>query len=186
MDIVAHGLWAAAAASGARKKLHRKVRVGWTALFGVFPDLFAFTVPITLMVWQRLTDPAQAAVQAGGHRLPHMPLAWQLYQISHSLVVFAVVFGLVCMIARRPVLELLGWPLHILIDIPTHTSRFFATPFLWPISSYRASGISWGNPWFMLCNYSALAIVYFLLWRASRQAARAPEEMAASSRAGLG
>jgi hypothetical protein len=71
------------------------------------------------------------------------------------------------------VLELLGWVFHILIDIPTHTLRFFPTPFLWPISSYCASGISWANRWFLLANYSALAIVSFLLWRNGRRAANA-------------
>jgi hypothetical protein len=68
------------------------------------------------------------------------------------------------------VIEMLGWALHILIDIPTHSLRFFATPFLWPLSDYRFNGISWGNRWFMLANYTALAIVYILLWRTSRRA----------------
>jgi hypothetical protein len=170
MDIFAHGLWTAAAATGANRKLHTKIRAGWAAFWGVFPDLFAFTLPFCVLVWQKISGPAQA----GPRHIPHLPLAWQLYQISHSLVTFSAVFGIVWLIARRPVLELLGWPLHILIDMPTHSARFFPTPFLWPVSSYRVSGISWANPWFMLVNYSALATVYFLLWR-NRQRLRAKQ-----------
>jgi hypothetical protein len=181
MDIFAHGLWAAAAASGARKKFRRRLRVGWAALWGVFPDLFAFTVPVTLMLWHWLTG--EAGMPAGPRGMPGFALARQLYHFSHSLVVFAAVFGLVWVVLRQPVLEMLGWPLHILIDIPTHTMRFFPTPFLWPLSSYRASGISWGNPWFMACNYSALVIVYVYLWRRSRRAViPSPEKTAAGSR----
>jgi hypothetical protein len=166
MDIVSHGLWSAAAAIGARRKLPAKIKVRWAAWWGVFPDLFAFTVPVGLGLWQRITS---GAVPVGGPRgMPHMSLASDLYRVSHSLVIFAAVFGLVWLVARRPVLELLAWLLHVLMDIPTHTLRFFPTPFLWPISSFRASGISWGNRWFMLSNYSALAVVYLLLWLTRR------------------
>ncbi|MGD0201658.1 MAG: hypothetical protein ABSD27_12980 [Bryobacteraceae bacterium] len=172
MDIVAHGLWAAAAARGSQKKLGRRISVGWTALWGVFPDLFAFTIPVTLALWYRLTGVGPPA-DAGPHGVPHMHLAGQLYRISHSLIIFAVVFGLVWLLARRPVLPMLGWALHILIDIPSHSMRFFPTPFLWPVSDYRFGGIGWANRWFMLANYTALAVVWFLLWRSARRARRA-------------
>jgi hypothetical protein len=141
----------------------------------MFPDLFAFTVPFTLALWQGVTASPGTAVHGG--RLPRLDLAWQLYHYSHSLVVFAAVFALVWLVCRRPVLAMLGWPLHILIDIPTHTAQFFPTPFLWPISSFQASGISWANRWFMLCNYTALAAVYFLLWRSRRRAVAKPPSL---------
>jgi hypothetical protein len=175
MDIFAHALWTGAAAMVAKRKSGRKLRAGWTVWWGVFPDLFAFAIPVGLLWWHQLAGTQPAAVHVGVHRMPHLQVAWQLYQISHSIFVFASIFGLVWLAARRPVFELLGWPLHILIDIPTHTKRFFATPFLWPLSSYQFSGISWGNRWFMLCNYSALAVVYFLLWRTRRRAGAAKQ-----------
>ncbi|MCW5978953.1 MAG: hypothetical protein KIT09_12810 [Bryobacteraceae bacterium] len=159
MDVFAHALWAGAAARGANLKLRSRVRPLWAAFWGVFPDVFAFTWPIAVSIWQQVVErkpPGQART--------NLALAWDLYQVSHSLVIFALVFGLAWLVARRPVLELLGWPLHILIDIPTHTERFFPTPFLWPLSTFRASGISWGNRWFMITNYSALAAAYLLLW----------------------
>jgi hypothetical protein len=47
---------------------------------------------------------------------------------------FAEVFGLVWPLKRRPMLELLGWALHFLIDIPTHQA-IFANHFPWANSS---------------------------------------------------
>ena len=43
-------------------------------------------------------------------------------------------WGLVWAILRRPVLEMLAWALHILIDIPTHQG-IFAVRFLWQLSN---------------------------------------------------
>lgn len=170
MDIFAHGLWAAAMASGVKRIPGARIRSAWTAWWGVFPDLFAFTLPMTQEIYLRLAG--VSSYGQAGHRGPphHAEWVWQLYQISHSLMVFALVFGLAALVARRPVAELLGWLLHILIDIPSHSLRFFPTPFLWPVSAYQFDGISWANRWFMLCNYSALALVYVALWRSGRHA----------------
>jgi hypothetical protein len=170
MDILAHGLWAAAASKTANRRRTRRIRVGWAAWWGVFPDLFAFTVPTALSVWQQVTGAVPAGASHGPHGMAYLGLAWQLYQISHSLFVFGAVFGLVWLVRRRPALDLLGWALHVLIDVPSHSMRFFATPFLWPVSSYRFDGVSWGQPWFMLTNYSSLAAAYLLLsWTARRR-----------------
>jgi len=91
-----------------------------------------------------------------------------LYDPSHSLVVFLSVFALTWLIFGRPVWVLLGWALHVLMDIPTHSARY-PTPFLWPISSFRIIGIAWYQRWFMLLNYTALAAVFLLLWIARRR-----------------
>ena len=167
MDIFAHGLWAAAMATGAKRIPGVRIRTGWTALSGVFPDLFAFSLPAIQEFYLRFTGTASFDHRGAPH---HAEWVWQLYQFSHSLLVFALVFSLVSLLARRPVLELLGWLLHILIDIPSHSLRFFPTPFLWPVSSYQFDGISWANRWFMLSNYSALALAYLLLWGSGRRA----------------
>jgi hypothetical protein len=49
------------------------------------------------------------------------------------------------------------------MDIPTHTSDFFPTHFLYPLSNVHVNGMSWGSPWFMLLNYSVLLIIYGFL-----------------------
>ncbi len=160
MDIFAHALWAGAAAEVARRKGAR-VRPIWAACWGAFPDLFAFAVPVASMI----------VLQLAGHRVPHGPGAphWrfvgQLYHISHSLVICAVFLTVVWLLMRRPAFSMLGWPLHILIDIPTHSKDMYPTPFLWPVSPFHTGGIAWWTPWFLTATYVALAIVYVSMWR---------------------
>lgn len=177
MDVFAHGLWAGAAARVANKnpaiagKIKKPLRVWQTVFWGVFPDLFAFTLPIVWMLWNiifgklRLSDlhRPEIAEPAVRDTLPILQIASHLYNISHSLIVFALVFALIRFILRRPIWEMSGWFLHILIDIPTHSYRFYPTPFLWPISEWKFNGFSWGTPWFMILNYSAIILVYWFL-----------------------
>jgi len=160
MEIIAHGLWAAAGATAARKSAHVRIRVGWTACWAMFPDLLAFGPPVAAGLWLLLTGGSLRR----GH-LPHVNFGVQLYPLGHSLIVFLLVFGAASVLARRFVLEMLGWLSHILIDIFTHSFRYYATRFLWPLSDYRFNGLAWWTPWFWISTYVALAIVYFLLWR---------------------
>ncbi len=160
MDIVAHGLWAAAGAVTARKSAAARIRVGWTVWWAMFPDLLAFGPLVAIGLWLRLTRGPDAL--RGGH-LPRFGVP--LYPVGHSLIVFLLVFAVASLLARRIVLELLGWLSHILIDIFTHSFRYYATPFLWPVSDIRFNGLPWWTPWFWCSTYAALAIVYFLLWR---------------------
>jgi hypothetical protein len=60
--------------------------------------------------------------------------------------------------------EMGGWLVHILCDIPTHSYRFYPTPIFWPLSSWKFNGFSWGVWWFMLLNYSALFIVFLIIY----------------------
>lgn len=167
MDLIAHALWAGAAGSGKKNLAGRRIPVGWVVWWTMFPDLLAFGPPVTAALWLRLAGDARDAGAYGG-RLPWVHFGLPLYQLGHSLVVFAVVYAVVSVVARRPVLGLLGWLLHILIDIPTHSHSYYATRFLWPLSDYRFDGISWRTPWFLACTYGALAIVYLLLWGTGR------------------
>jgi membrane-bound metal-dependent hydrolase YbcI (DUF457 family) len=86
-----------------------------------------------------------------------------LYDFTHSAVVLAISFGAVWLLLRKPLLEMFGWALHILIDVFTHR-RLFAIKFLWPVSSVYVNGIRWETPWFLVVNYTALAAVYLFPW----------------------
>lgn len=167
MDILAHTLWANAGARGvnglrAKKGKPPVMHSGWTGFWGVFPDLFAFALPMALALYRVVIG----ETSFGALRDHHGPvggfdLAAYLYQYSHSLVIWAIVFVAVWAIYRRPRWELLGWALHILIDIPSHAIGFYPTPFLFPISEYRFPyGIPWSNTYYMIINYSALLIVW--------------------------
>ena len=193
MDIFSHGLWAGATAKAANKnsavagKIKRPLKVWQMVFWGVFPDLFAFTIPLVWMFWNiifgkmNFSDFPQPENMEPAARdpLPILQLASMLYDIGHSLIVFIVIFGLAAFLLRlelppslklwrtswRTPWEMSGWLLHILIDIPTHSYRFYPTPFLWPISEWKFNGFSWGVPWFMILNYSAIILVYWILRR---------------------
>lgn len=162
MDILAHALWTGAGGIAVRRKLSRPISLGWLVFWGIFPDLFSFAVPAVVRVWWFATGVTP-------HLLPdansprHFQWVWPLYYGSHSLITFGIVFGLMWLRLKRPILELLGWLLHILIDIPTHQG-VFALHFLWPLSTFGVSGLRWENQWFMAANYGVLLLVYSWMW----------------------
>ena len=162
MEIVAHGLWAAAAAIAAKRSGKARVSVGWTVWWAAFPDVLAFGPPVAAGLWLRLVG---GPGSNDGHALPRLHIGLPLYPAGHSLIVFLFVCGIATVLMRRLPLELLGWLTHIVIDVPTHSFSYYATRFLWPVSEYRIDGIPWWTPWFWVATYGALAVVYFLLWR---------------------
>ncbi len=174
MDIFAHTLWANAAAREANvvaKKENKKfhLNIWWASFWGVFPDLFAFSIPAVLRFYDVLIGsvPLSHLLQkpplSEEGALNGFDLAHNLYRYSHSLIILAVVFLIVWFFYKRPRYELLGWLLHILIDIPSHTIAFFPTPFLFPLSDYKFPyGVQWSNEWYMIINYSLLVVVW---WR---------------------
>jgi hypothetical protein len=170
MDILAHGLWATAGAIGLRRKTQVATSLGWAAFWGVFPDLFSFTIPATVRIWWLLTG-ATRSLLPDPHGPQHFQFVWQLYHCSHSLVVFGLAFGLVWVFARRPVFSMLGWLLHIAVDIFTHRG-IFATHFLWPLSSFGWDGTPWESTWFLAANYITLAAVCLLFFFRSARSAR--------------
>ena len=152
MDIFAHGLWGYAV-------LYKNRKNAWLgALFGVLPDIIPFAPAFIMRI--------SSGDFHGRPRLSSIPeWTFTAYNVTHSLVAFAVIFLIVCAITKKCFWPLIAWGLHILSDIPTHTTKFFATPFLWPIAEYRFDGISWGTLWFMAVNYTSLLIVFILIAR---------------------
>lgn len=173
MDILAHTLWAAAAAKRSRNLINRKISIWWSAFFGVLPDLFSFSA---LFLW------AGMQYLTGHFTIDNMPrpsdvepsapdtiwvfrLTALLYNTSHSMIAFFIVFTIIFLIQKRMPLPLLGWLFHIVIDIGTHSYSFFPTPVFWPLSGWRFDGLAWDTPWFLVVNYTALVLVYALFMR---------------------
>jgi membrane-bound metal-dependent hydrolase YbcI (DUF457 family) len=187
MDIFAHGLWSMIAAKTANRKLAAQGRaerldVLLTALWGILPDLIAFTPIFAFIVLSMLFGHLQLAelrpsnsVNTGGDPLTHPPMIYWLtstiYQYTHSLLVFLAAIVLVFLARRfmgrprRVPWEMGGWLLHILIDIPTHSFEFYPTPFLWPLSNYRFDGYSWSHPVFQAVNYTLILFAFLYLRR---------------------
>lgn len=172
MDIFAHALWTGAAAKIAQIK-KPKLNLVWAVFWGIFPDLLAFTLPFIVVFWYLATGqmhwsdfpkPDEQGAMAPAHPIKILGFTHNpLYSLSHSLIIFAGVFLIVWLVYKRPILELLAWLLHILIDIPTHSYKFYPTPFFWPLSNYHINGVSWASPIFMIVNYSALLAVLLFL-----------------------
>jgi hypothetical protein len=175
MDILSHGLWAGAVAKIANKKLKKPISVWRTAWWGIFPDLAAFILPTFLAIYGLILGkyPASEFLYRAGVDAPWYSndeflfnLIHQIYSFSHSFFVFGAVFLVAYVILKRPVWEMSGWLLHILIDIPTHTALYaelFPTTTLWPFSHWTFNGIGWAHLWFLIPNYAAIIIVYILL-----------------------
>lgn len=164
MEIVAHALWASAAVITAKKRTKMRISLGWTIWWGTFPDVLAFGPSIVFGLWLLLTGSA-GSVPAGDPVLPHVHIGPPLYPAAHSLLAFLTMSSLATVLTRRVVFSMLGWLLHIVIDIPTHSLSYYATRFLWPISDYRVDGIAWWTPWLWTATYAALVAVFFLLWK---------------------
>jgi hypothetical protein len=174
MDIVSHGLWAGAAYKAANRKRARDFfNVKLAAFWGVFPDLFAFTIPFLVLLFRLATGamswgewPSPNHVEPGTRDVHAVfPATRILYSASHSAVIFLSVFAMSWFFWKKPPREMGGWLLHILLDVPTHTYLFYPTPFLWPISDFKISGFSWATPWFLAANYGALFLTYVFLTR---------------------
>ena len=179
MDLLAHGLWAGAAGAAANLKLKHKLHFFHAVFWGMFPDLFAFLPMVAALLWHGFfgqpIGPRLLFSRALRQVLPEFLQPQALYPLSHSLIVFLAVFAAVRLLLRRPALVLLAWPLHILLDIPTHGGGTYRTPFLWPLSDYRFSGIWWSRRWFMILNYSLIAAAYAAVWIARRKPRVSPE-----------
>lgn len=154
MDIISHGLWGSLAFG------RKNRRSFWTAFFfGVAPDLFSFGFYIAGTWIGVFGHPDWSS---GRHPDPSaIPLfVHSFYNVTHSLIIFGVVFGLIWLIRRKPFWGMSAWGLHVLFDIPTHSDGFFPTPFLWPLSDFHVSGIPWSHPAIFFPNVGLLLILY--------------------------
>lgn len=166
MDILAHTLWTNAVfyTRYARDKRQRY----WAAFFGVMPDFIAFTPVFVYMIVEKLFLHRATLNYLTGFEHPTgiYDFTYQAYNYSHSLIVFGIAFVAIWAGRRGKVYwPMLGWALHIVIDIFTHPD-FFRTPFLYPLSGFKnAHAISWADPSFMVINYVCIVIVYLIIRR---------------------
>lgn len=161
MDIFSHALWGGVTVGRKNAKYFL-----WAALISIFPDAVSFGVLMIARILGLVSGPDWSSGHPNVHQIPSFVNI--LYNISHSLIIFGLVFLIVWFFLKKPFWPLLAWGLHILIDIPSHSSAFFPTPFLWPVSNFKINGISWGEPVvfipnliFLILLYSAWGISYY-------------------------
>jgi hypothetical protein len=145
MDYFAHAAWSFI--------FFNKKKPIWAAIaFGILPDTLSWFL---FMVYNLLFNGADLGKPAL-FKLPSWMIS--LYGVTHSLIVFLVIAGIIYLIFKKIPWYVYAWPIHILMDIPTHSRDFLPTPFLWPISNWFFPGFSWGQPWFMVLNWSLILI----------------------------
>lgn len=150
MDFIAHLLWSAIIFTGPQL---------YIAMFlGVMPDLIPFGLSIIISPFRNNTKVNNRDVNSmiSYYELPQNRWVRNLYDWTHSLVIWAVFFVILSIIGHYGDFFpwfMFAWLLHVVIDIPTHTRAFFAPRFLTPLSTYNFDGSSWANPKFMAVNY---------------------------------
>ncbi|MGH7770957.1 MAG: hypothetical protein ACREQA_01825 [Candidatus Binatia bacterium] len=154
MDVLAHGLW------GGVGFYHKGIkRFAVAFVLGMSPDLLSFGLfHVTRPGWLRLRLAGEISGPPPLSMLPEF--VFHAYNLTHSLVVWVVLFSLIWILRKQPPWVFLAWGLHILCDIPTHNSSYFPTPYLWPFHTPLVEGIAWAAPWFMMTNYGALLTAY--------------------------
>lgn len=153
MDTLSHGLW------GGLLFGRKSKRDFWAAFaFGVGPDLFSFGIFTGMTALGLVSGLDWSSGPPNPNLVPEY--VHQLYNVTHSLLVFAITFGAVWLMRKKPYWPMLAWAFHIVLDIPTHSTAFFPTPFLWPIWGYRVNGISWAHPIIFFANWVLLVVGY--------------------------
>ena len=167
MDIFSHWLWSMALTRG---------KISWkiSGPMGVLPDLLAF-VPASLIAMMqgvertRITDESVTS---------DLPIAWEIYQWTHSFFMVLVLFGAAYFILQRRGHEnpknmawvfVIPWLFHIFLDIPGHTIDFFPTPFLHPFSDFMIDGVSWSNWWFFWPQVVILGVFWWYILKKEKE-----------------
>jgi len=155
MDIISHGLWGYLIL----RKIRPKIQFLTAIIFNILPDI----IPFGLMT---ITILFTGEISSGSFSPETIPESiFTLYRLTHSLFTFLLLFSVVSLFLKRVYKPLLGWLIHILIDIPTHGTNAYITTFLYPFSDYAYDGLRWTNPTIIAINFVVLALLYIILYR---------------------
>jgi len=168
MDPLAHGLFANAGRKLIDPKGKKKVRPILSIFWGIFPDI-AFTLIAPFYIVSILSGRGYEIPKEFAGSLSYVERTFYLF--SHSLVVALSVI-LLFTLGRYLIkkkwkgtfsvfpIEMLGWVLHIVLDIPTHSREFYATKIFWPFTDWGFDGIGWRKPEALIGTYGILIIIY--------------------------
>lgn len=156
MDTLSHGLWAVLLVKG----IFKKAQLWLAFLFGILPDIIPFGIPFIQRIFAGGGEFGRGGPPSFVPEYIHT-----LYGVTHSLVIVALIFLLIYLIRKKVYIWMLGWPLHILVDIPTHSKEFFPTPIFYPVSNFVIGGINWSNPYIFFPNWILLFTFMIIVFR---------------------
>ncbi|MFH1209351.1 MAG: hypothetical protein V1663_01000 [archaeon] len=146
MDPIAHTLWT--------YPVFMKNKYWKLALFfGVLPD-----IPLMMFIIYNL-------LMTGTINVNTPYVFYILQRILHSLIIILPVVLILFLIFKTKVLFLFALPLHIVIDIFTHSKYIFQHKPFFPFSDYSFNGINWFSPYFIVVNYLLLFVVYYFVYK---------------------
>ncbi|OQY53436.1 MAG: hypothetical protein DRR08_21165 [Candidatus Parabeggiatoa sp. nov. 2] len=155
MDIFSHALWGGG--------LFGYRRYFWLAVFfGAFPDLSSFGVYLIIRV-------IDGTFTLGAPPLDSIP-DWVFfnYNLTHSFITALVVIGITAFWKKSLAFAMLGWPFHICLDFPFHTTQYFPTQLFWPVSDFVIDGIAWNTSWVWFPNVAGILVLFLWRWRVKR------------------
>ena len=179
MDIVAHTLWAGLGVAALRRHWPLPPRtVAATLAMAAVPDVLHL---LPIMAWWALGSGEWAvvwayAVAAPGKE-PGLPatvdlLSRHLHCIMHSAIVAAAVTLVLWAVRRTLWIPLLGWWLHIVSDVFTHSADYYAVAVLYPFTERGFDGAAWNTPWMLALNYAAIVAAACWVWRPGKATPR--------------
>lgn len=157
MDYISHGFWSYIFFHWIRRPL-------LAVCFGLLPDTLSWGVYgiYRFVAYGHFGKPVL-------DQIPNW--AFALYNITHSLVVVALVILLVFVLLRRVPVYIFAWPIAIVMDVLTHSTTFLPTPFLWPLTDWKFEGISWATPWLLALNGFLIVVAMIVIYRRKRKKA---------------
>jgi len=151
MDYISHGIWSYI--------FFHKIKIPiYAVLFGLLPDTVSWGV---LLIYNLFTGQFSLYLP-GPFRIPEW--FFTLYGVSHSLIVFIFVVLIVYLVFKKVPIYIFAWSIAIVIDILTHAHEYLATPFLWPVSEWKFTGINWEATWFNILNFSLIVLFLILIY----------------------
>ncbi len=170
MDIIAHAVYGATVCSqkglaGGRvsdnkRRWYEDVTVYQAALFGVIPDVVSMWPSFLVFIWEGMPG-GNFFAWAGG-----ATLIW--YHATHSLVVALPACLILGLFRRSLFLPSLAWPLHVIMDAPTHGIGKFQTQPFFPLLDWGVTGINWWeHPGVFAGYWIALPLIWVFIrfWR---------------------
>lgn len=167
MDTLSHGLWGGATFGGASRKTFLLAFV-----CGAAPDVLSFGPTAAGWVLRGFPGDRKLGEPPDPASIPSY--VHHLYNVTHSLLLWALAFLALWLVmgalkkSSVPPWPFVAWAFHILLDIPTHTTAFFPTPYLWPFSTPYVNGVHWATPWVLLTNWTLLLAALAIRWRRGR------------------
>ena len=159
MDIMAHSLWTLVLLPGPPSIAK--------VAFGIAPDVAVFATSLTV---QAVKGKMQPRFKTRGEMMEwynKKENRWviNLYKWTHSLLIWSIIlipiFVYYHFYLNQTPWFLLAAPLHILMDIPTHTNNSFPVQFLTPLSTFKVNGMHWSKPLVFIGNYVLIIIVIY-------------------------